>query len=471
MTETKAPTLAQQKKEALFLQRRNGYDRLTAEDQAAMEDYCRGYKDFLDRGKTERECVETAIALAQAAGFRPLERGMPLVPGDRVYRSNRGKGLMLAVIGEEPLSQGAAIAAAHIDSPRLDLKQNPLYEEKELAYFKTHYYGGIKKYQWTTIPLALHGVVVLADGTSVTVRIGEDPGDPQFTVGDLLPHLAADQAKKTMGEIVKAEQLNIFVGSRPFPGEETESERVKLCILDLLHEKYGMVEEDFLSAELTAVPAAKAADIGLDRSAIGAYGQDDRVCAYACLKALLDLEAVPHTTAVCVLADKEEVGSLGVTGMQSAAFDVFMSDLCQGQGIPLKACYERSLCLSADVTAAYDPNFSDAYERRNSAYFNYGVCISKYTGSRGKSGASDASAELVGTLRRLFAQHEVIWQLAELGKTDQGGGGTVACYMANRNIDTIDAGVPVLSMHAPFETTAKLDCYMTCKAVKALYHI
>ena len=409
-------------------------------------------------------------ALAQAAGFRPLERGAPLRPGDRVYRSNRGKALMLAVIGEEPLSQGAAIAAAHIDSPRLDLKQNPLYEEKELAYLKTHYYGGIKKYQWTTIPLALHGVVVLADGRSVTVRIGEDPGDPQFTVGDLLPHLAADQAKKTMGEIVKAEQLNLFIGSRPL-GEAEESERVKLCILDLLHEKYGMIEEDFLSAELMAVPAAKAVDVGLDRSAIGAYGQDDRVCAYACLKAMLDLEEVPKTTAVCVLADKEEVGSLGVTGMQSAAFDVFMSDLCQSQGIPLKACYETSLCLSADVTAAYDPNFSDAYESRNSAYFNYGVCLSKYTGSRGKSGASDASAELVGTLRRLFAQHEVIWQLAELGKTDQGGGGTVACYMANRNIDTIDAGVPVLSMHAPFETTAKLDCYMTCKAVKALYHI
>ncbi len=354
MTETKAPTLAQQKKEELFLQRTNGYDVLTEEDREAMERYCTAYKHFLDEGKTERECVSYGVALAQQAGFRPLERGVALQPGDKVYRSNRGKGLMLAVIGSKPLSAGAAIAAAHIDSPRLDLKQNPLYEEKELAYCKTHYYGGIKKYQWTTIPLALHGLVVLRDGTEVPIRIGEEPGDPQFTVGDLLPHLAADQGKKTMGDIVKAEQLNLFVGSVPL-GEKGESDRVKLGVLDLLHEKYGMVEEDFLSAELMAVPAAKAVDVGLDRSVIGAYGQDDRVCAFACLQALLDLDSIPETTAVCVLADKEEVGSLGVTGMQSAAFDVFMSDLCQAQGVPLKACYETSLCLSADVTAAYDP--------------------------------------------------------------------------------------------------------------------
>ena len=337
-----------------------------------------------------------------------------------------------------------------------------------MAYLKTHYYGGIKKYQWTTIPLALHGVVILRDGTSVTVRIGEDPGDPQFTVGDLLPHLAGDQAKKTMGDIVSAEQLNVFIGSRPYSKEEG-SDRVKLGILSLLQEKYGMVEEDFLSAELMAVPAAKAVDIGLDRSVIGAYGQDDRVCAYACLHALLELENAPEKTAVCVLADKEEIGSEGVSGMQSAAFDTFMSDLCDSQDVPLKACYEKAFCLSADVSAAYDPNFAEAYEVRNSAFLNYGVCISKYTGARGKSGASDASAELVGKVRRFFAENRVIWQLAELGKTDQGGGGTVACYMANRNIDTIDAGVPVLSMHAPFETTAKLDCYMTYKAMKALY--
>ena len=470
MTEKKSAS-ARERKQALFHQKTNGYDRLAEGEAEAIRSYCEGYKVFLDRGKIERECVDYAIELAEARGFRPLVPGETLRPGDRVYRSNRGKSLLLAAIGKEPLDHGAVIGAAHIDSPRLDLKQNPLYEEKELAYLKTHYYGGIKKYQWTTIPLALHGVVVLRSGETMTVRLGEEPGEPQFTVGDLLPHLAGDQAKKTMGDIVSAEQLNLFIGSRP-TGEGEESDRVKLTVLELLREKYGMVEEDFLSAELMAVPAWRAADVGLDRSAVGAYGQDDRVCAYACLKALLDLaegDDIPRRTAVCVLADKEEVGSLGVTGMQSAAFDVFMSDLCQGQGVALKRCYEKSFCLSADVTAAYDPNFSDAYEVRNSAFFNYGVCISKYTGARGKSGASGASAELVWMLRDAFARYGVIWQLAELGKTDQGGGGTVACYMANRNINTIDAGVPVLSMHAPFETTAKLDCYMTYKAMTALF--
>ena len=459
---------AQQKRDALFFSPTNGYDRLADGEEQAIQGYCAGYKTFLDEGKIERECVTYTIAQAETAGFRPLVRGEKLQAGDKVYYNNRGKSVMLAVIGQESLAQGAVIGAAHIDSPRLDLKQNPLYEDKEMAYCKTHYYGGIKKYQWTTIPLALHGLVVLKDGTSVPVCIGEDPGDPQFTVGDLLPHLAGDQAKKTMGAIVTAEQLNLFVGSRPFD-QEAGADRVKLAVMAILNEKYGMVEEDFLSAELMAVPAAKAVDIGLDRSVIGAYGQDDRVCAYACLKALLDLTETPRRTAICVLADKEEIGSLGVTGMQSAAFDTFMSDLCEGQGVQRKTCYEHSFCLSADVTAAYDPNFAEAYEPRNSAYINYGVCISKYTGARGKSGASDASAELVGYVRRTFAEAGVIWQLAELGKTDQGGGGTVACYMANRNIDTIDAGVPVLSMHAPFETTAKLDCYMAYKGMLALY--
>ena len=455
-------------KEQLFSRRRNGFDRLDGAERGALEAYCTDYKAFLDAGKTERLCAAEVIRLAEQAGYRPYVRGTAVKAGDKVYLCNRGKSLLLAVIGQEGLDQGAVIGAAHIDSPRLDLKQNPLYEDKELAYCKTHYYGGIKKYQWTTIPLALHGVVVRRDGTAVSVRIGEDPGDPQFTVGDLLPHLAGDQAKKTMGSIVSAEQLNLFMGSRPFD-QEAGSDRVKLGILALLQEKYGMVEEDFLSAELMAVPAAKAVDIGLDRSVIGAYGQDDRVCAYACLQAILELTEAPRRTAVCVLADKEEIGSLGVTGMQSAAFDIFMSDLCQAQGVPLKACYESSFCLSADVTAAYDPNFAEVYEVRNSAFFNYGVSISKYTGARGKSGASDADAETVAYIRNVFDEAGVIWQIAELGKVDAGGGGTVAMYMANRNITTLDAGVPVLSMHAPFETVSKLDCYETYKGMKAVF--
>lgn len=467
MEEKNAVSQIEQKKKEWFLHRPNGYDRLGAGEEAEMNAYCEGYKTFLNEGKIERECVTYAVRLAEASGFRPFTRGMPLQPGGKVYAANRGKGLFLATIGRESLAQGAVIGAAHIDSPRLDLKQNPLYEDKELAYLKTHYYGGIKKYQWTTIPLALHGVVVLRDGTAVPVRVGEDAGDPQFTVNDLLPHLAGDQAKKTMGDLVSAEQLNVLIGSRPY-GTEEGTDRVKLEILALLREKYGMIEEDFLSAELMAVPAAKAVDIGFDRSVIGAYGQDDRVCAYACLQALLKSET-PRRTALCVLADKEEIGSLGVTGMRSAAFDTFLEDLCEAQGVALRHCLAASFCLSADVTAAYDPNFPEVYEKRNSAYLNYGVCVSKYTGARGKSGASDASAELVGYLRRVFEENQVVWQLAEMGKTDQGGGGTVACYMANRNIDTIDAGVPVLSMHAPFEVTAKLDCYMTYRAMKALY--
>ena len=459
----------EQKKEALFLQRKNGYDRLPAQEEGAMNAYCESYKRFLDEGKTERDCVAYVIAQAQSKGFRPYQRGEAVRPGDKFYQVNRGKAVMLAVVGQEPLDRGAMIGAAHIDSPRLDLKQLPLYEDKELAYLKTHYYGGLRKYQWVAIPLELRGVAVLRDGSVVNVSIGRDPGDPVLTVTDLLPHLAGDQGKKPLSDAIAAEQLNLLIGSRPYAAEEG-SDRVKLAVLSLLHEKYGITEEDFLSAELSAVPAMNACDVGLDRSMIGAYGQDDRVCAYACLAAIFDAE-VPPKTAVCILADKEEIGSTGVTGMQSAAFDAFMEDLCDAQNVPLRACLEKSFCLSADVTAAFDPNFPEVYEGRNSAYLNYGVCISKYTGSRGKSGASDASAEVVGFARQRFQEAGVIWQTAELGKTDQGGGGTVAAYMADRNIDTLDAGVPVLSMHAPFETTAKLDCYMTYKGMKAIFGV
>lgn len=456
-------------KKKLLSDRKNGYDcGIDAGYETAMEAYCESYKAFLDAGKTERLCAAETIRLAEKAGYRPYKRGMDVKSGDKLYVCNRKKAVLLAHIGEKPLSEGAQIAAAHIDSPRLDLKPNPLYEESELAFFKTHYYGGLRKYQWVALPLELHGVVVKKDGTVVTVNIGADGGDPKLVITDLLPHLGAEQSKKPLASAVPAETLNLLLGSRPI-GDEEDSGRVKLAVMKLLNDKYGITEDDFNSAELEAVPAIDACDIGLDRSMIGAYGHDDRVCGYAALKALLDLSKTPAKTAVCVLADKEEIGSDGVTGMQSAAFDTFMEDLCDAQGVPLRACFEKSFCLSADVTAAYDPDFAEVYEKRNSAFLNYGIGLCKYTGARGKSGASDADAETVGYVRRIFDKAGVIWQIAELGKVDGGGGGTVAMYMANRNITTIDAGVPVLSMHAPFETVAKLDCYETYKGVKAVY--
>ena len=453
-------------REKLLSQRKNGYDRVPAQEIPAMERYCSLYRTFLHQGKTERECARVAVELAEKAGFKPYERGMELKPGDRIYRVNRGKSVMLAVIGKQSLEKGAQIVAAHIDSPRLDLKPNPLYEDSELAFFKTHYYGGIRKYQWVTIPLELHGVVAKKDGTVVEVRLGEDK-EPKFVITDLLPHLGGEQGKKPLNEAVPGESLNILLGSCP-SGEEDEKDRVKMQILEKLYEKYGITEDDFTSAELEAVPAAAPTDIGLDASLIGAYGHDDRVCGFAALQGILEL-AEPEKTAVCMLADKEEIGSMGVTGMQSAAFDTFLHDLCDGQGVPLRACYENSFCLSCDVTAAYDPNFPEVFEKRNAAFVNYGVGLCKYTGARGKSGASDASAETVAYVRQVLDQADVLWHISELGKVDAGGGGTVAMYMANRNIATLDAGVPVLSMHAPFETVAKLDCYMTYKACKAIY--
>ena len=456
------------RREAILYRPKNGWDRISAAQEGELKRYCEDYKKFLDNSMTEREAVDSAIAMAEAKGFKPFVRGMELKAGDKVYRSNRGKAIMLAVVGSQPLDQGANICAAHIDSPRLDLKPNPLYEDAELAFFKTHYYGGIRKYQWVTIPLELHGVVALKDGSTVKVVVGPAAGDPIFTIDDLLPHLGAEQSKKPLSEAISGESLNLLIGSRPFADDEG-SDRVKLAVMDILNQKYGIVEEDFISAELEVVPAFRASDVGFDRSLIGAYGHDDRVCGYAALAGLLDLEEVPAKTAVCMLADKEEIGSEGVSGMQSAAFDTFMSDLCDGQKVKLKACYERSFCLSADVTAAFDPNFPEVYEKRNSARINYGIGLSKYTGARGKSGSSDASAEVVAKVRATLDDAEVVWQMAELGKVDAGGGGTVACYMANRDIDTLDAGVPVLSMHSPFETVSKLDCYMTYAAMKAVY--
>ena len=453
-------------RENLFYEQKNGYDRIGTEERIALEAYCREYMDFLNEARTEREAVRYAIEKAEYNGFKAYVPGMALKAGDRIYRSNRGKALMLAVIGTESLERGSVIAGAHVDSPRLDLKQIPMYEQDELCYLRTHYYGGIKKYQWVTIPLELHGVVSLKNGDLVEVCIGRDPGEPKFVITDLLPHLAADQMKKTMAEGITGEGLNLLIGSTPYADDGKD--RVKLAVLSLLNDAYGIAEEDFLSAELTAVPAYDVSEIGLDRSMIGGYGHDDRVCAWAELKAIFDVKQ-PRRTCVCILADKEEIGSEGVSGMQSTAFDCFMEDLCTAENVILRRCLENSFCLSADVTAAFDPLYPEVAEKRSESKLNYGMAICKYTGARGKSSTSDASAEIVGYLRGLFDREKVIWQMAEMGKVDQGGGGTIAKYMANRNIDTIDAGVPMLSMHAPFEVVAKLDCYMTYKGILAAY--
>ena len=446
---------------------KNGYDRLSETDRAAMRAYCQDYMHFLDAAKTEREAVTETIRMAEGAGFTAYTPGMRLKPGTKIYWNNRHKSVLFAVIGKRSLADGVHICAAHIDSPRLDLKPNPMYEDSELGYFKTHYYGGIKKYQWTTTPLALHGVICRRDGIKIDVSIGENPADPVLYIPDLLIHLAGDQMKKPLATGVTAEQLNVLLGSEPLAGDDG-ADRVKLALLNLLFQRYGITEADFLTAELTMVPAAKACEVGLDRSMIGAYGHDDRVCAYAAFAPLLDLD-VPSYTAVCVLADKEEIGSVGVSGMQSRCFETFLGDLCQSQGVPLRRCLEHAFCLSADVTNAFDPTFADTCDRRNNAKLNYGIGVCKYTGARGKSGASDAAAEVVGYIAHLFDENDVIWQTATLGKVDQGGGGTVAAYMANRNIDTLDAGVPVLSMHAPMEVVSKLDAYMTAKGMRAFY--
>ena len=453
---------AKELKEKLLLNRKNAVFKLTDNELAECDSYCEGYKSFMNAAKTEREAVITAVDMLKKNGFCEYKPGMKLAAGDRVYRVNRGKALLIAVIGTEPISAGVRLCAAHIDSPRLDLKQNPLYEDNETAFFKTHYYGGIKKYQWTTIPLSLHGVIIRADGTSVTVNVGEDENDPVFCVTDLLPHLATEQMKRPLAQGIKGEDLNILIGSRPFRDDEA-SNAVKLNIMKILNEKYGIIEADFISAELEAVPAFKAKDIGFDRSLIGAYGHDDRVCAYPALTAAIDCKAPKHT-AVTVLTDKEETGSDGNTGLCSSYLEYFIYDLAEALGSDGRTVLSASECLSADVNAAFDPNFPEVNERNNCAYINRGVCITKYTGARGKSGTSDASAEFAGRIRILMDANNVIWQTGELGKVDEGGGGTVAAYIANLNVDTIDMGVPVLCMHAPYEVVSKIDTYMAYKA-------
>ncbi|MCL2754390.1 MAG: aminopeptidase [Oscillospiraceae bacterium] len=473
----------------LFAQRQNICKEMTVSELALADEFCEEYKAFLDAGKTERTAARRIIEKAKAAGFKEFKAGKKYKSGDKLYVNNREKAVILAVIGYEPLdAAGVRIIASHIDSPRIDLKANALFEDNELAYFKTHYYGGIKKYQWAAIPLSLQGVVCKADGSTVQINIGEDESDPVFTITDLLPHLAEAQYKRPAKELIKGEELNVLIGSRPFKSgkevglcpttrSEPSGERslgaehgsVKLAIMKLLHDKYGITESDFTTAELELVPAFKARDVGFDRSLVGAYGQDDRVCAYTSLTAMLDLDGVPAATAVCVFADKEEVGSYGNTGLGSNYLEYFLEDLADAQGVNVRRIFEKSKCLSADVCAALDPTFADVSEKNNSAFMNRGAVIQKYVGSRGKSGTNDASAEYLAELRGVLDGAGVPWQTGELGKVDAGGGGTVAMFVARMNIDTVDIGVPVLSMHAPMELTAKADVYAAYRGFGAFW--
>lgn len=431
--------------------------------------FCEGYKTFLNEGKTERECVRAAVRMLEAAGYQPLDLSRKYQPGDKVYQVNRQKSILATTFGEEPLDKGVRINGAHIDSPRLDLKPCPVYEKSEIAYFKTHYYGGIRKYQWGTVPLAIHGVVVKKDGEIVNLCIGEEEGDPLFCVTDLLPHLAAKQNERKLGEGLKGEELNLVIGSLPFADEEVK-EPVKLLALKLLHDKYKITEADFYRAEIELVPAQKAVDVGLDRSLVGAYGQDDRVCAYTALMAEMETKN-PRYTTITVLTDKEEIGSEGNTGMNSAYLRHYIEDLAELAGVRAREVLRNSLCLSSDVNAAYDPTFADVFEANNASYINKGCVLTKYTGARGKSGANDASAETMAKVIAVMDAENVYWQAGELGAVDQGGGGTIAKYVAQLDIDVVDLGVPILSMHAPFELASKLDVYNTYKAFRAFYKV
>lgn len=466
-------TEGQKLEERLSYKRQNVWERVDEEYIKKAFDFCEEYKSFLNASKTEREFAANTEKLAIAAGFRKLEdlaaSNTRLKPGDKVCFINRKKSAVLAVIGKRPVSEGVNIIGAHIDAPRLDLKQNPLYEDTEMAFFKTHYYGGIKKYQWLTIPLAIHGVVVKGDGTPVEIVIGENEDDPVFSITDLLPHLAREQMQKKMSEAVSGEGLNVLLGSLPFRDDKVK-EKVKLTILDILNKRYGIVEEDFQSAELEMVPAQKFRDVGFDKSMVGGYGQDDRVCAYPALRALLDIDT-PDRTAVCLLTDKEEIGSMGNTGAQSNLLQDFLANIIaltedNYSDLKLRSCLSKSRMLSADVNAAVDPNYDSVYEKRNATYLGHGIVLQKYGGSRGKYDSSDASAEFVGEIRKLFIDNGIMWQTGELGKVDEGGGGTIAQYAANLGIDVIDCGIAVLSMHSPFEITSKIDIYMSYDAYK-----
>lgn len=462
----RTPDFEQLEKELIY-RRKNGYRTMSESRIKTAFEFCEEYKSFLDASKTEREAVKTAVAMAEKEGFEKWDLQKSYKAGDKLYFINRNKAIILVKIGSEKLENGINMSIAHIDSPRLDLKPNPLYEAESMAYLDTHYYGGIKKYQWVTLPLALHGTVVKVSGESVEVSVGEDHTDPIFYITDLLPHLGGEQMKKTLGEGIPGESLNVLIGSMPVEDEKI-SNGVKLRTMQLLNEKYGITDSDFMSAELTFVPAGKARDVGFDRSLIAAYGHDDRVCAYPSLKALFDCGDVSRTALVC-LTDKEEIGSVGNTGLDSNYLFDFIEDLALSMGANPRTVFRNSKCLSADVNAAYDPAFPEVYEKNNSSYINCGLVVTKYTGARGKSGSSDATAEFMGEIRRAFDESDVLWQMGELGKVDIGGGGTVAKYVAKFNVDVVDVGVPVLSMHAPIEAVSKLDVYSTYEGILTFF--
>lgn len=442
---------------------------ISGQDVAQALAYCEAYKQFLNTAKTEREAVKAAAKMLEGAGYTVFNPSASYKAGDKVYTINRNKAIMAATIGSNGLQNGARISVAHLDSPRLDLKPNPLYENEELAYFKTHYYGGIRKYQWVAIPLAMHGTVVLKNGEAIDICYGEAENEPCFTITDLLPHLSAVQDKRTLPEGIKGEELNILVGSIPYENKD-EKNRIKLETMRIINEKYGFTEADFMRAEIEFVPAFKATDVGFDRSLIGAYGQDDRVCAYTALTAEIATKN-PANTTICVLCDKEEIGSDGVSGLAGDFVFHFIADLADVCGENYRRVCEKSCCLSADVNAGFDPSFPQPFEKANTAFLNHGLVLSKYTGARGKSGTSDARAEFMSLITNMLDEAGVVWQVGELGKVDAGGGGTVAKFVANRNIEVVDIGVPVLSMHAPFEVTAKLDIYNLYQAFIAFNQI
>ena len=457
--------------EKLFNNKKTGWENMSEEMKVEITNYCNSYMEFLNNGKTEREIVKESKRIAEINGFNDINNMERLNPGDKVYYVNRGKSMYLAVIGYDNIENGINVIGAHADSPRLDLKPNPLYEDDGFAFFKTHYYGGIKKYQWTTIPLAIHGVIAKRNGEKIEVKIGEDENDPIFVITDLLPHLAREQMDRKLRDAIKGEELNLLIGSIPYNDKEV-SEKVKLNILNILNQKYGITEVDFLSAELEIVPAFKARSLGFDSSMVAAYGQDDKICVYTSLTALMNINN-PKTTAVCIIADKEEIGSMGNTGMESHVFDTFVSEILNKLGVNRPNLLDKVFCnskmLSADVDAGLDPTFSSVDEKNNSAYLGRGVGLNKYTGSGGKYNASDASAEFVAYIRDLFENNNIPYQVSELGKVDAGGGGTIAYILANKGMDVIDCGVPVLSMHAPYEVTSKFDVYTAFSAYKAFF--